>query len=215
MDTSRKIHYAILAGILIIAIIGAAITGKQTPTGMTSLGVVHDYPYYLNQPAHTNRPAIEKQTAGGMPTNPERAPARSYKLEPVDYIRNFFGTTMVFFPEYDPCAYAMLKYVRRLDAINSDRIELFSSGEGNHKFMTMIFEEEDKSMGKLTLIRGFDDPNRCLLLYDITKTVIGISSWQKTMTLQVEAEGIHTGQSIHVIRGKVSVPGFGFECTFG
>jgi hypothetical protein len=215
MEPARKLHYIILVFILLVAVAGAMLAGKQTPTGMTTMGQAYDTPYFLERPAYENRPTLERHAASGMPLHPERPMAQSYKIDPIDYFRDFFGTRMVFFPENDPCAVVIQKYVSRLDLVDTDRIETFYAGGVTHRFLTMLFEEQDKSMGKLTLVRGFDDPDYCRLRYEMSKIVVGISSWQKTMTLLVEAEGRHEGNSIRITKGSVSVPGYDFECHLG
>jgi len=215
MDTTKKIHYSILAGIIIIAIIGALITGEQTPTGMTQLGVSYDYPYYLEQPAYEHSRTVEDYSNQNMPLRPQRPPAQSYKLEPIDYMRSFFGTTMTFFPENNPCADVIKKYITRLDQVETDRIETFGSGTETDRFLTMLFEEEDKSMGKLTLVKGFNGQNNCRLRYEMSKIVVGISSWSKTMDLLIEIEGQYKGNSIFITKGTAEVSGYDFACSFG
>jgi hypothetical protein len=215
MDSTRKLHYAILAGIILLAMIGAMFSGKQTPTGMTAMGIQHDQPYYLDMPVYDSRPPIEEYAKSNMPLRPERPPAQSYKLEPVDYMRNFFGTTMVFFPEQDPCAFTIQKYVHNLDMISTNRIEVFTSGGKDHKFLTLLFEEEDKSMGKLTLVKGFDQKNKCRLRYELSRIVVGISSWSKTMNMIIEIDGMLRDNKIYITKGSVEVPGYDFQCSFG
>lgn len=215
MDSTKKLHYAILAGIILLAMIGAMFSGKQTPTGMTSMGITHDYPYYLESPAYETRSPVEEHTTSNMPLRPERPPAHSYKLEPIDYMRSFFGTTMVFFPEQNPCAYTIQKYIQNIDMISTNRIEAFNAGGVDHRFLTLLFEEEDKSMGKLTLVKGFEQKNKCRLRYEISRIVVGISSWSKTMNMIIETEGMLRDNKIYITKGSVEVPGYDFQCSFG
>ncbi|MBW2986570.1 hypothetical protein KY333_04335 [Candidatus Woesearchaeota archaeon] len=215
MDNTKKLHYSILAGIILVAVIGTIFSGTQTPTGRTTMGVSYDYPYYLESPTYDNRPPIEEHTTSNMPLRPERAPANSYKLEPIDYMRSFFGTTMVFFPEQDPCAHIIQKYINKLDQINTNRIEIFNAGGIDHRFLTMLFEEEDKSMGKLTLVKGFNGKENCRLRYEVSKIVVGISSWLKSMDMIIETEGMLKDTGIYIRRGRVNVPEFDFQCSFG
>lgn len=215
MNTTKKAHYTVLAAILLIAIACATFIGEKSITGRTTMGIAHDYPYYLESPAYEHRPPVEEYLESNMPLRPERQPAHSYKLEPIDYIRSFFGTTMVFFPEQNPCAFIVQKYINRLDAIDTDRIETFGAGGTNDRFLTMTFEEEDKSMGKLTLIKGFNGKNTCRIRYEISKIVVGISSWSKTMDLVIETQGRLNGNKIYLEKGSAEVPGFDFQCSFG
>ena len=226
MEGLKKLHYLILAGIILIAIIGATITGKQTPTGMTSMGIQHENPYYLGQEQYQLRQpvmAIQEPGAPLLPTHPERKSSHSYKVEPIDHFRAFFGTTLIFFPENNPCSTVIQKYLQKLQTLESTRIDFFSGGSGENKFLTMLYEDVEAQLGTLTLQRGFDDPNKCKLHYDIKKAIIGVSDWHEYMGMHIDVEGKHAGDKIYCERGKVEIKNYGevgetdthFKCEWG
>jgi len=205
MEGFKKIHYFILAGILLIAIMGASITGRQTPTGMTPLSV--EVPYYLQ--TGNGYQGSTKQ----IPLYPERGPAQAHKVEAMDYVRHFFGTATFFFPAEDPCANVIEEQLNRVNLLETARIETFSGGTGfTDKYRTLLFEGE-KMVGIITLVQGFGDPNKVKLFYEISKAIVSINAWQETMTLRIELEGIHEGEDIFFTKGSLEV--FDFECSFG
>jgi len=205
IDFHKKLHYLILAGILLVAIIGAAVSHDQTPTGMTPMAV--EVPYYAQKengyyPQETTR----------MPSYPEKGPAQAHKIEAMDYVQYFFGTATFFYPE-NPCAKVIQEQLNRVNLLETARIETFSGGDGGltDKYRTLLFEGE-KMVGAITMVQGFGDPNKVRLTYEISKAIVSINAWQETMTLRIELEGLHEGEDIFFTHGSLEV--FDFQCSF-
>lgn len=205
IDYHKKLHYLILAGILLVAIIGAAVSHDQTPTGMTPMAV--EVPYYAQKDNGYYQQEVVKQ----MPTYPEKGPAQAHKVEAMDYVRHFFGTVTFFFPE-DPCAKVIEEQLNRVNLLETARIETFSGGTGwTNKYRTLLFEGE-KMVGQITLVQGFDDPHKVKMFYEISKAIVSINAWQETMTLRIELEGLHEGEDIFFTHGNLQV--FDFQCSY-
>lgn len=202
----KKLHYLLLAGILLVAIIGAAVSHDQTPTGMTPMSV--EIPYYAQKDNGYFHQEIVKQ----MPTYPEKGPAQAHKVEAMDYVRHFFGTAVFYFPEKDPCAKVIEEQLNRVNLLETARIETFSGGTGfTNKYRTLLFEGE-KMVGQITMIQGFGEPNKVKMYYTISKAIVSINAWQETMKLKIELEGLHKGKDIFFTHGNLQV--FDFECSY-
>ena len=202
----KKIHYLILAGILLVAVIGAAITQKQAATGMTPLSI--DTPYYAQKEKSSIAPVITRH----IPAYPQKGPAQVHKIEAIDHIIHFFGTAAYYVPE-NPCAKAIEEQLHHVDLLETARIETFSGGTGwTDKYKTILFEG-DKTIGKITLVHGFGNPHQVKMNYEIAKTIVSINAWQETMDLKITLEGTHNGQNIRFTKGSLEV--FDFQCRFG
>jgi len=206
IDYHKKLHYLILGGILLVAIIGAVVSHDQTPTGMTPMAI--EVPYYAQKENGYFQQELVKQ----MPTYPEKGPAQAHKIEVMDYVRHFFGTATFFYPE-DPCANVIREQLNHVNLLETSRLETFSGGDGGltDKYRTLLFEGE-KMVGAITLVQGFGDPNKVRLHYEISKAIVSINAWQETMTLNIEIEGIHEGEDIFFTHGSLEV--FDFKCSF-
>ncbi|MBW3004912.1 hypothetical protein KY310_03695 [Candidatus Woesearchaeota archaeon] len=203
----KKIHYLILAGILLVAVIGAFVSQGQTPTGMTPMAV--EVPYY----AQKENGYYQQEIVNQVPSYPEKGPAQAHKIEVMDYVRYFFGTATFFFPE-DPCANVIEEQLNRVNLLETSRLETFSGGDGGFtdKYRTLLFEGE-KMVGAITLVQGFGDKNKIKLFYEISKAIVSINAWQETMTLRIELEGLHEKEDIFFTKGTLQV--FDFQCSFG
>ena len=201
----KKLHYLILAGILIVAIIGAVISQDQTPTGMTSMGT---------QLHWTEQPTTQYlESPSGVLARPEKAPTQAHKVEAIDYVHYFFGNNVFIFPNH-PCARAINEQLSALKSLQSGRIETFGGGMPRNQYRTILFEGE-KQIGKVLLVEGFDDPGKgkVKLLFSVSKAIVSINSWQDTMTLDVELHGVNHGEQTVFDSGRLRVASF--ECQFG
>ncbi|MBD3304371.1 hypothetical protein GF343_04440 [Candidatus Woesearchaeota archaeon] len=206
IDYHKKLHYLILAGILLVAIIGAAVSHDQTPTGMTPMSI--EVPYYAQKENGYYPQGNVKQA----PSYPEKGPAQAHKIEAMDYVQYFFGTATFFYPE-DPCAKVIEEQLNRVNLLETARIETFSGGDGRFtdKYRTLLFEGE-KMVGQITMVQGFGDPNKVKLFYEISKAIVSINAWQENMKLRIELEGLHEGEDIFFTHGSLKV--FDFQCSF-
>jgi len=203
----QKKHMALIIILMISAIGIFTINTKTNITGMTPLSV--ETPWYEQIDLKGYYP---QSNVIQVPSYPERGPAQAHKVEAMDYVRHFFGTVTFFYPE-DPCANVIQEQLRRVNLLETARIETFSGGEGwTDKYRTLLFEGE-KMVGEITLVQGFGDPDRVKLYYEITKAIVSINSWQENMRLSIELEGINEEDDIFFTRGSLKV--LDFQCKFG
>lgn len=202
----QKKHMIIII-ILMISTIGIfTINTKTSITGMTPLSI--ETPWYEQKV----NGYYTQETVREFPNRPQKAPTQAHKIEAMDYVRNFFGTTTFLFPE-DPCAQVIEEQLKRVNYLETARIETFSGGTGwTDKYRTLLFEGE-KMVGEITLVQGFGDPNRIKLYYDITKAIVSINSWQENMKLRIELDGINEQENIFFTRGSLKV--MDFKCSYG
>jgi hypothetical protein len=148
----------------------------------------------------------------GIPFKQPTKPAVVQKLEVIDNIRGFFGTSMLIYPKGDACARVINEMCDQIKYLNTAKMESRFAGEEN-RFLALIFEE-DKKLGKLTLIKGFTEPDAVKLYFTLRDTVMSIQGWQEIMSLDIKLEG-RQAEDGTVFWNKGNMTVLDFECSFG
>lgn len=149
----------------------------------------------------------------GMPfTNPAK-PAVVHKVEVIDHLQAFYGTDRFLYPADDPCARVMDDIADELKYLNTAKMEDMFAGDNGNRFLVMIFEE-DKRLGKMTLMKGFKSPDAVKLYFTIRTIVTSIAGWKEIMNMDVILEG-RQAEDGTVLFEKGSTKALDFECSFG
>ena len=149
----------------------------------------------------------------GIPFKQPTQPAEVHKVEVIDHLHAFYGTSTFLYPTNNPCARVMNDIGDELKYLNTAKMENFYAGDNGNRFLVMIFEE-DKKLGKMTLIKGFDSPDTVKIYFTIRTTVTSIGSWQEIMDMDVTLEGRQEKDGT-VLFEKGSAKALDFECIFG
>jgi len=176
----------ILGLIILIALVGFASTHKQSSTGMVVPGT-----------------PIEKPMLSGAPAQ------YWHEVELTDNIYRFFGTEKFIFPDH-PCGRIADELIEQLKHTTTTGMETFTAGD-NNKFETIIFKDRT-SLGKITLIQGFETPEAVQFHATTRKIVITIDGWKEIMDLEISLKGTRSENTINFEKGKISASDF--ECQF-